>query len=336
MLMNIIKQLRSLSKTIMKNILDKNKKKQSMRNVYGETLALFGEKRQDIVVMDADLSCSTKTNIFAKKFKERFFNVGIAEQNLITQACGLSLAGKKVYVSSFAMFATGRAWEQIRNTLCYNNLDVKIVATHCGLTVGEDGASHQALEDIAIMKAIPNIMIYSPSDAYETKKILEFSLTYDFPMYIRLSRCDVYDVFTYENINFDPYKAQIIKKGNDATIISTGEFTYNALETASILKEEYNIDLEVMHIGMLKPIDKESIINCAKKQKTIFTLENHSIIGGLGSSVCNVVCASDYPCRVIKFGVNDTFGQSGTPDELLEFYNLTPVQIANEIKKYLV
>ncbi|MCI5824833.1 MAG: transketolase family protein [Candidatus Gastranaerophilales bacterium] len=319
----------------MKNILNDNKNKQSMRNVYGETLALFGEKNKNIVVLDADLSSSTKTSIFAKKFPDRFFNVGIAEQNLITQACGLSLTGKKAYVSSFAMFATGRAWEQIRNTLCYNDLDVKIVATHCGLTVGEDGASHQALEDIAIMKAIPNMMIYSPCDAFETKKILEFSLSYNKPMYIRLSRCDVYDVLDNQN-HFNPYKAYTLLEGNDATIISTGEFSYNAIKAAKILKEEKDLNIEVIHIGMIKPIDKESIIKAAQKQKPIFTLENHSVIGGLGSSVCDVVCASDYPCRVIKFGVNDVFGQSGTPDGLLEYYNLTPKQIANEIKKYLV
>ncbi len=319
----------------MKNILNDNKNKQSMRNIYGETLASFGEKREDIVVLDADLSSSTKTNIFAKKYPDRFFNVGIAEQNLITQACGLSLTGKKAYVSSFAMFATGRAWEQIRNTLCYNDLDVKIVATHCGLTVGEDGASHQALEDIAIMKAIPNMMIYSPCDAFETKKILEFSLSYNKPMYIRLSRCDVYDVLDNQN-HFNPYKAYTLLEGNDATIISTGEFSYNAIKAAKILKEEKDLNIEVIHIGMIKPIDKESIIKAAQKQKPIFTLENHSVIGGLGSSVCDVVCASDYPCRVIKFGVNDVFGQSGTPDGLLEYYNLTPKQIANEIKKYLV
>lgn len=319
----------------MKNILNDNKNKQSMRNIYGETLASFGEKREDIVVLDADLSSSTKTNIFAKKYPDRFFNVGIAEQNLITQACGLSLTGKKAYVSSFAMFATGRAWEQIRNTLCYNDLDVKIVATHCGLTVGEDGASHQALEDIAIMKAIPNMMIYSPCDAFETKKILEFSLSYNKPMYIRLSRCDVYDVLDNQN-HFNPYKAYTLLEGNDATFISTGEFSYNAIKAAKILKEEKDLNIEVIHIGMIKPIDKESIIKAAQKQKPIFTLENHSVIGGLGSSVCDVVCASDYPCRVIKFGVNDVFGQSGTPDGLLEYYNLTPKQIANEIKKYLV
>ncbi len=319
----------------MKNILNDNKNKQSMRNIYGETLASFGGKREDIVVLDADLSSSTKTNIFAKKYPDRFFNVGIAEQNLITQACGLSLTGKKAYVSSFAMFATGRAWEQIRNTLCYNDLDVKIVATHCGLTVGEDGASHQALEDIAIMKAIPNMMIYSPCDAFETKKILEFSLSYNKPMYIRLSRCDVYDVLDNQN-HFNPYKAYTLLEGNDATIISTGEFSYNAIKAAKILKEEKDLNIEVIHIGMIKPIDKESIIKAAQKQKPIFTLENHSVIGGLGSSVCDVVCASDYPCRVIKFGVNDVFGQSGTPDGLLEYYNLTPKQIANEIKKYLV
>lgn len=319
----------------MKNILNDNKNKQSMRNVYGETLALFGEKNKNIVVLDADLSCSTKTSIFAKKFPDRFFNVGIAEQNLITQACGLSLTGKKAYVSSFAMFATGRAWEQIRNTLCYNDLDVKIVATHCGLTVGEDGASHQALEDIAIMKAIPNMMVYSPCDAFETKKILEFSLNYEKPMYIRLSRSDVFDVLD-DKYHFNPYKASTLLEGNEATIISTGEFTYNAIKAAKILKEEKGLNIEVMHIGMIKPIDKESIIKVAQKQKTIFTLENHSVIGGLGSSVCDVVCASDYPCRVVKFGVNDVFGQSGTPDGLLEHYNLTPKQIANEIKKYLV
>lgn len=319
----------------MKNLLNDNKNKHSMRNIYGETLASFGEKNQNIVVLDADLSSSTKTSVFAKKYPNRFFNVGIAEQNLITQACGLSLTGKKTYVSSFAMFATGRAWEQIRNTLCYNDLDVKIVATHCGLTVGEDGASHQALEDIAIMKSIPNMMVYSPCDAYETKKILEFSLSYNKPMYIRLSRCDVYDVINEEN-NFNPYEAYTLIEGNDATIISTGEFTYNAIETSKILKEEYDINVEVVHIGMIKPIDKKSIIKIAKKQKPIFTFENHSIIGGLGSSVCDVVCASDYPCRVIKFGVNDIYGQSGTPDDLLRHYNLTPKQIANEIKKYLV
>lgn len=319
----------------MKNILNDNRNKQSMRNIYGETLASFGEKNQNIVVLDADLSSSTKTNIFAKKYPDRFFNVGIAEQNLITQACGLSLTGKKAYVSSFAMFATGRAWEQIRNTLCYNDLDVKIVATHCGLTVGEDGASHQALEDIAIMKAIPNMMVYSPCDTYETKKILEFSLSYNKPMYIRLSRCDVYDVINEEN-NFNPYKAYTLLEGDDATIISTGEFTYNAIKAANILKEENNINVGVMHIGMIKPIDKESIIKIAKKQKPLFTLENHSVIGGVGSSVCDVVCSSDYPCRVIKFGVNDTYGESGTPSDLLEYFNLTPKQIANEIKKYLV
>lgn len=312
----------------------KNKIKRSQRDAYSEKLLEFGEKDDNVVVLDADLSASTKTCVFQQRFPKRFFNVGIAEQNLMTMASGLALEGKICFASTFAMFATGRAWEQIRNTVCYNNLNVKIVATHAGITVGEDGASHQALEDVAIMRSIPNMTVISPCDFQETQKALEFALKKQGPVYIRLSRCDVADVFD-KNYKFDPYTPVKLAEGEDGTVFSTGEMTSFALEAVKELKKS-NLNLSLYHLSMLKPVCEEKIVSILKynKNKPVFTIENHSTIGGLGSLLSEISC-SYFPQNIIRFGVDDKFGQSGNVSDLLNYYGLTSDKLAIKIKGYL-
>ena len=300
----------------------------SVRSAYGKTLVELGKINPNIVVLDADLSCSTQTQMFAKEFPERFFDMGIAEQDMMTTAAGLACMGKIPFVSTFAMFATGRAWEQIRNTICYSNLNVKIAATHGGITVGEDGASHQALEDIALMRNIPNMTVIVPADETETIEAVKYAAEHFGPFYIRIARTNLPDVYD-TSYKFNISKALIMQEGTDITLISNGETLVETLDCAKMLKDK-GISAEVISIPVVKPIDKETIINSAKKTNRVITIENHSIIGALGSSVCEVL-SENYPVKVTRIGINDEFGQSGKAKELMNYYGLTSEKLTDKI-----
>jgi transketolase len=302
------------------------------REAYGEALEEMGGLCFDIVVLDADLSKSTKTCVFAKAHPERFFNVGIAEQNLAGVAAGLAAAGKIPFISTFAMFATGRAYEQIRNSICYPKLNVKIAATHAGLTVGEDGASHQSIEDISLMRSIPNMTVVVPADAAETYQAIRFAVEYNGPVYIRLGRMAVPDLFAKEYI-FQHGKAVRLMEGTAATIIATGIMAHIAKEAAEQLQTQ-GCNVRVLNIHTIKPIDKEAIVEAAKETGAIVTCEEHSIIGGLGSAVAEVL-VENTPVPMERVGVCDTFGESGTPKELLKKYGLTVDDIVLAVKKVI-
>jgi transketolase len=300
------------------------------RDAYGKALVKLGEINEDVVVLDADLSKSTKTYEFSKTFPERFFNMGIAEQNLIGAACGFATAGKIPFASTFAMFATGRAFEIIRNSACYPKLNVKVCATHAGITVGEDGASHESVEDIAIMRAIPNMTVLVPADGVETEKMIFEAAKFNGPMYIRLGRSGVETIFD-ENYNFEIGKGVVVREGNDAAIIACGMMVGEAIKAHEKLKEE-NISARVINMSTIKPIDRDLIIKAANETKAIVTAEEHSIVAGLGSAVSEVV-VEECPVVVKKVGVKDTFGESGTPAELLKKYGLTSEDIVNAVKE---
>jgi len=308
------------------------REKKSPRAAYGKALVELGRENKNIVVLDADLSCSTQTCAFAKEFPERFFNVGIAEQDLMTTAAGLSTTGKIPFVSTFAMFASGRAWEQIRNTIAYPKFNVKIVSTHGGITVGEDGASHQALEDVALMRLIPNMLVIVPADCRETQQVVKFAAQYDGPVYIRISRTSVCDIFD-ENYKFNPFKAEIVVEGADATVVTNGETLIETIVAAEILKKE-NINIEVIHMPIVKPIDKKTILTSVAKTGLAITVENHSIIGGVGSAVAEVLC-EELPSRLVRIGTNDEFGQSGEQRVLMEHYGLTAEKLADRMKNII-
>ena len=300
------------------------------RDAYGKALVKLGQINEQVVVLDADLSKSTKTNDFYKAYPDRFFNMGIAEQNLIGAACGLATAGKIPFASSFAMFATGRAFEIIRNSVAYPKLNVKVCATHAGITVGEDGASHESIEDIAIMRSVPNMTVLVPADGVEAEQmILEAARVYG-PMYVRLGRSAVPTIFD-ENYKFEIGKGVVVREGNDATIIACGIMVYEAIKASEELALE-GINTRVINMSTIKPIDKELIINAARETKAIVTAEEHSIIGGLGSAVSEVV-SEECPIVVKKVGVNDSFGESGTPAELLKKYGLTSADIVKAVKE---
>ena len=294
------------------------------REAYGKALVKLGKINDNVVVLDADLSKSTKTNDFLKAYPNRFFNMGIAEQNLVGAACGFAAAGKIPFASTFAMFATGRAFEVIRNSVCYPKLNVKICATHAGITVGEDGGSHQSVEDISLMRSIPNMTVVVPADGVEAEKMIFAAAEFNGPMYVRLGRSAVPTIFG-EDYDFQIGKGVVLREGNDATIIACGMMVNEALIAADMLKEE-NIDVRVINMSTIKPIDTELIIKAAKETKVIVTAEEHSIIGGLGSAVSEVV-SENSPVIVKKIGMNDCFGESGTPNELLEKYGLTAKNI---------
>lgn len=300
------------------------------REAYGEALRELGGQNENIVVLDADLSGSTKTAMFKKAYPTRFFNAGIAEQNMIGTAAGLAAAGKIPFASTFAVFATGRAFEQIRNSVCYPKLNVKIAATHAGLTVGEDGATHQAIEDVAIMRALPNMAVIVPADAAEAAAAVRFAATYEGPMYIRLGRSGVPDVFdgSYE---FKFGKAVTIKEGTDVTLIGMGIMTAAAIEAAEMLAEE-GISATVLNMPTVKPIDEDAIVAASKATGAIVTCEEHNIIGGLGSAVAEVL-AEKAPARLVRVGVKDTFGESGKPADLLKKYGLTAFDIVAAAKQ---
>ncbi|MGL5617315.1 MAG: transketolase family protein [Sarcina sp.] len=301
------------------------------REAYGKALAKLGKVNENVVVLDADLSKSTKTADFKAEFPERFINMGIAEGNMMTVAAGLSTCGKIPFASTFAMFAAGRAFEQIRNSICYPRLNVKVCATHAGLTVGEDGASHQSIEDLALMRAIPNMTVICPSDAVETEEVIKAIAEYNGPCYVRLGRAGVNVINDRADYKFEIGKAVQLTEGTDVTIIATGIMVDEALSAEKMLKEE-GINAKVINIHTLKPIDSEALVKAAKETGAIVTAEEHNIIGGLGSAVTEVL-SEKCPVPVIRVGVKDTFGESGKPEELLKAYGLKDVNIVEAAKK---
>ena len=300
------------------------------REAYGEALKEIGGKNEQIVVLVADLSKSTKTNVFAKAYPQRFFNVGIAEQNLVGTAAGLAASGKIPFVSTFAMFAAGRAFEQIRNSVCYPKLNVKVAATHAGLTVGEDGASHQAIEDVSLMRSLPNMTVLVPADEEETRQAIAWAAEYQGPVYIRLGRMSV-DNVSPEGYVFAPAKAAILTEGNDVTLIANGVMVTAALEAAKTLAAE-GIQARVINMASVKPLDAAAVVSAAKETGAIVTCEEHSIIGGLGSAVAEVL-AEQAPAPLERVGVKDTFGESGKPKELLAKYGLTAADVAEAARR---
>ena len=293
------------------------------RVAYGKSLVELAKSNQDIVVLDADLSSSTQTKFFAKEFPERFFNMGIAEANMVSTAAGLAKAGKIPFVSSFAMFATGRAWEQVRNSVAHNHANVKICATHAGLTVGEDGASHQIIEDIALMKSIPGMVVIVPADAKETEKVIQAVTAYNGPVYVRLGRSALPVLFD-DKYNFQIGKANVIEKGEDLSIMACGIMVSAAVEAAKILKEKHNKSIEIINIASIKPLDTETIVNSALKTRNIIVAEEHNIWGGLGDSVASALLENcSEKLKFKRLGVNDSFGQSGKAEDLLIHYGLT-------------
>ncbi len=308
-------------------------KRVATRDAYGATLVELGNQRTDIVVMDADLAAATKTGMFKKAHPDRFFNAGIAEGNMISVAAGLAAAGKTVFVSSFAMFAAGRAFEQIRNSVAYPGLNVKIAASHAGISVGEDGATHQCCEDIGIMRTIPGMVILNPADGPEAAAAVRAAADYKGPVYLRLGRLAV-PVFNEENVEFTIGKGQEMVAGTDVTIIATGLLVNEAVIAAETLKAE-GISARVINMATIKPMDKDIILKAAAETGAIVTAEEHNIIGGLGSAVAEVLCESGKPVPMLRVGVEDTFGRSGPALELLEIYGLTAPHIAEKVKAVL-
>lgn len=300
------------------------------REAYGETLKELGAKIPEIVVLDADLSASTKTAVFAKAFPDRFFDTGIAEGNMMSVAAGLAASGKIPFASTFAVFGAGRAYEQIRNSICYPNLNVKVAVTHAGLTVGEDGATHQMLEDIALMRALPNMTVVVPADAAETAQVIRWAASYQGPVYIRMGRAKVEDVIS-PDAEFVPGKSTTLADGSDVTIMACGIMTQQALQAAKMLAEE-GISARVINMSSIKPIDEEAIVKAAKETGAIVTCEEHTVMGGLGSAVAEVVVRK-CPVPMAMVGTEDVFGQSGKASEVLKVYGLTPEHIALEAKK---
>jgi len=300
------------------------------REAYGKALLQLGADNNNVVVLDADLSKSTKTGDFAAKFSDRFINVGIAEQNLMGIAAGLASYGKTPFASTFAVFATGRAFEIIRNSICYPNLNVKIAATHAGISVGEDGGSHQSVEDIALMNALPNMTVIVPADARETEEVIKYAAAHDGPVYIRLGRLAAEDIFD-DSYTYEFGKGVELTDGNDVAIIATGLMTHQAKIAAEELKVD-GISARVIHIPTIKPIDRNIIAKAAKETKFIVTCEEHSVIGGLGSVVASVT-AELHPTKVVKIGLNDVFGESGTPAELLKKYGMTAENVIKVVRE---
>ena len=300
------------------------------REAYGKALLQLGALNNNVVVLDADLSKSTKTGDFAAKYSDRFINVGIAEQNLMGIAAGLASYGKIPFASTFAVFATGRAFEIIRNSVCYPNLNVKVAATHAGISVGEDGGSHQSIEDIALMNALPNMSVIVPADARETEEVIKYAANHEGPVYIRLGRLAAEDIFD-ESYTYEFGKGVELTAGNDVAIVATGLMTAQAKKAAEELKAE-GINARVIHIPTIKPIDRDIIEKVAKETKFIVTCEEHSVIGGLGSVVASVT-AEVHPTKVVKIGINDVFGESGTPAELLEKYGMTAKNVVKVVKE---
>lgn len=304
--------------------------KQATREAYGQALEELGAVRQDVVILDADLSKSTKTSVFQAKYPERFFNAGIAEQNLMGLAAGFAAAGKVPFASTFAVFATGRAYDQIRNSICYPRLNVKIAATHAGITVGEDGGSHQALEDINLMRGLPNMTVLVPADGPEAKNAVKAAADYEGPVYIRLGRSGV-PTITDADVPFVIGKGRVMREGADVTLIGCGMMVAKALEAADVLAAE-GVNAAVIDMSTIKPIDRELIVEWAKKTGAIVTAEEHNVIGGLGSAVAEVL-VEEVLVPMERVGIEDVFGESGTGGELVEKYRLTAEHIVEKAKR---
>lgn len=300
------------------------------RAAFGAALVELGNKRDDFVVLDADLAAATQTGMFKKAFPDRFYDCGIAEQNMMGIAAGIAATGKKVVCSSFAMFAAGRAYEQVRNSIGYPHLNVIIGATHAGISVGEDGATHQCCEDIALMRTIPGMTIINPADETEAKLAVEAAFEHDGPVYMRFGRLAVPVVFG-DDYNFEIGKGVELRSGTDVTVIATGLMVNEALKAFELLKKD-GINARIINIATIKPIDKNIIIKAAKETGAIVTAEEHSVIGGLGSAVSEVL-AEEYPVPVVKLGVNDTFGHSGPANALLDEFGLRDINIVEKVKK---
>ncbi|MBR3882341.1 MAG: transketolase family protein [Clostridia bacterium] len=309
--------------------MDLNNKK-ATRQSYGEALVELGKVNDKVVVLDADLAGATKTNMFSKEFPDRFFDMGIAEQDMIATAAGFATCGKIPFASTFAVFATGRVYDQIRNSICYPNLNVKIGATHAGITVGEDGATHQMLEDINLMRGLPNMTVISPADDAESRWAVNEAAKIEGPVYIRFGRASTPAIYD-ENTKFEFGKAIMHGDGEDATVFATGIMVAEALKAQMALKEE-GINIRVVDFHTIKPIDEEMIVKCAKETKKLISIEEHSVIGGLGSAISEVLCEK-YPAKLVRMGMKDCFGKSGPAGELLKYYGLTEKEIAEEVRK---
>ena len=310
--------------------MDINNKK-ATRQSYGEALLELGKENSNIVVLDADLSTATKTNLFAKEFPNRFFDMGIAEQNLVSTSAGMSTCGKIPYASTFAVFAAGRAYDQIRNSVCYPKLNVKICATHAGVTVGEDGATHQMIEDISLMRTLPNMTVLSTSDDTQTKWAVEEISKINGPVFLRLARLATPIIYD-ENQKFEIGKMIQIGEGTDASIFATGVTVAEAIKAKEEL-EKQGINIRVIDVHTIKPIDEEMIIKCAKETKKLISVEDHNIIGGLGSSICEVLCEK-CPTNLTRLGIKDTFGKSGKAEELMKYFGIDKDSIIEAVIKY--
>ena len=300
------------------------------RESFGKALVELGKENENVVVLTADLAGATKTSLFEKEFPDRFINVGIAEQNMIGISAGLATAGKIPFASTFAMFAAGRAYDQIRNSVAYPKLNVKICGTHAGVTVGEDGATHQMLEDLSLMRSIPNMTVLCTSDDIQTKWAIKEMAKIDGPVYIRLARVATPVIYD-ENQNFEIGKVVQIGDGTDATVFATGVEVAEALKAKEALEKE-NINIRVVDVHTIKPIDREMIIKCAKETKKLITIEDHSIIGGLGTAVCEVL-SEEYPTKVVRMGMQDKFGKSGKAEQLLKYFKLDSEAIIEKVKE---
>ena len=301
--------------------------KKATRQSYGEALLELGKENKNVVVLDADLAGATKTELFAKEFPDRFFDIGIAEADMMGTAAGLSTCGKIPYVSTFAMFAAGRSYDQIRNSICYPNLNVKICATHAGITVGEDGATHQMIEDLSLMRTIPNMTVLSPSDDIQTKWLIKEISKINGPVYVRLARLATEVVYD-ENQKFELEKAVQHGDGTDGTIFATGVMVQEALKAQKLLQEK-GINVRVIDMFSIKPIDRDMIIKCAKETKKLISIEDHNIIGGLGSAISEVL-TDEYPTKLIRLGIKDTFGRSGKAEDLMKYYGIVADNIIKE------
>ncbi len=304
--------------------------KKATRESYGEALAELGRENKDIVVLDADLSNATKTNVFAKEHSDRFFNVGIAEQDLIGTACGFATCGKIPYASTFAVFATGRAYDQIRNSVCYPNLNVKICATHSGVTVGEDGATHQMLEDINLMRGLPNMKVLCPSDDRQTRWMIKEIAKVQGPVYVRLGRAATPKIYE-DNQDFSIGSSCQFGEGTDATVFACGMMVAEALQAKEILEQE-GINIRVVDMYSIKPIDRDVIVRASKETKKLISVEEHNIIGGLGTAISEVL-TDECPTKLIRMGINDRFGKSGKWKDVLNYFGLTKEEIVKKVKE---
>lgn len=303
-------------------------KKIATRQSFGEALKELGKENEEVVVLSADLAGATKSNVFEKEFPDRFINVGIAEQNMMGIAAGLAAYGKIPFATTFAMFAAGRAYEQIRNSICYPNLNVKICATHAGITVGEDGATHQMLEDLSLMRTIPNMTVMATSDDVQTKWAVKEIAKYQGPVYLRLARVATPVIYD-ENQKFEIGKMVQIGEGTDATVFATGVMVSEALKAREMLKQQ-GIDIRVVDVHTIKPIDKEMIVKCAKETKKLISIEDHNIIGGLGSAISEVLI-EESPTKLIRMGIKDCFGRSGKAEDLLKYYKIDAQAICETV-----